>query len=206
MFPENNQPAPQVSSDYLNQIAPKAPRKSLIPKSTPVKLGLIALVVIILVTVIGMLASVASSSIGDSERLAARLLSTQSVVELAKPNIKNTKLRAMNSDLSIYLSNTIRDAKPILAKSNININKLSKNVTVAESDAKLLATLEDARLNAVYDRIYASEMAHQLDTTLILMRQILNSTRSTSLKAFLQNTYQTLQPTQKQFEDFNAND
>jgi hypothetical protein len=49
-------------------------------------------------------------------------------------------------------------------------------------------------------------MAHQLDITLILMQKIFNSTSDSSLKSFLSTAYKNLQPTQKQFEDFNAND
>ncbi|HUC96426.1 MAG TPA: hypothetical protein VMR16_02045, partial [Candidatus Saccharimonadales bacterium] len=162
--------------------------------------------VIIIVTILGILASLASNNIGDTQRLAARLLATQDIANSAIPNIKSSQLRGMNSSLDIFLTNTIRDATPILAKNNININKLNKNVTAAESDANTLATLNDARLNAIYDRIYAGEMAHQLDITIILMQQIYKNTGDSSLKNFLSNAYQSLQPTQKQFADFNATD
>jgi hypothetical protein len=204
MYPENNEPA--MNSDYLNQIASKPQKKSLIPKSKPVMIGVIAIGFLILVTIVGVVASVASGSVGDTEKLAARLQATQSVVESAKPNIKNSQLRGFNSELSTYLITIVSNEAPILAKHNINVNKLSKNVIASESDAKILATLEDARLNAIYDRIYASEMAHQLDITMILMQKIYKSTNDSNLKNFLSNAYQTLQPTQKQFADYNATD
>lgn len=202
MYPnENQQPLP---SDYLNQIAPKPPKRLDFFRQKPIMIGAIAFGVILLITLLGVISSIASNNIGSTERLAARLMSTKGVVDSATPNIKSTKLRALNSSLGIYLTNTIRDATPILAKNNININKLDKKVTSAESNANMLATLEDARLNAIYDRIYASEMAHQLDTTLILMRQIFTDTRSATLKSFLDNAYKTLEPTQKDFAEFNA--
>jgi predicted amino acid-binding ACT domain protein len=206
MNPDNNQPAPEMNADYLNQISPKPSKRSFIPKSKPVMIGVIAVGFLILITIVGLLASSAGGNIGDTERLAARLQATQDIVSSAKSNVKNHQLRALNSDLDIYLTNTLRDATPILAKHNIQINKLSKTVVSAESDAKILATLEDARLNAIYDRMYASEMAHQLDITIILMQKIFSSTSDSSLKGLLSNAYKTLQPTQKQFEDFNAND
>lgn len=167
-------------------------------------IGAIAVGIIVLISLIAIISSVATSSIGQTERLAARLQSTKNTVKSADSNIKSTKLRAMNSALGIYLTNTIRNATPILASNNIQIDKLDKKVTDAESNEETLAILEDARLNAIYDRIYASEMAHQLDNTLILMRQINNSTNDSDLKTFLDDAYKSLEPTQKEFADFNA--
>ncbi|MCX6728940.1 MAG: hypothetical protein NTV39_04220 [Candidatus Saccharibacteria bacterium] len=206
MNPDNDQPAPVMNSDYLNQIAPKPQKKSLIPKNKPVVVGIIAIGFLVLITIVGLLASLASGNIGDTERLVARLQATQDIVNSAKTNVNNHQLRALNSSLDIFLTNTLRDATPILAKKNIKIDNLSKTVVNAESDAKILATLEDARLNAVYDRIYASEMATQLENTTILMKKIFNSTNDKSLKSFLSNAYLTLKPTQKQYADYNASD
>jgi hypothetical protein len=148
----------------------------------------------------------AGGNVGDSERLAARLQATQDIIQSSRPNVNNHQIRASNSVLDTYLTNTLRDLTPILAKHNINVNKLSKTTVNAESDAKILATLEDARLNATYDRIYASEMAHQLDITLILMQKIYKDTSDSSLKSVLSSAYQSMKPIQKQYEDFNAND
>ena len=206
MNPDNNQPAPAINPDYLNQITPKPQKKSLIPKSKPLLVVLVGIGVIVVITVLGIVASLATGNIGDTERLAARLQATQDIVHSTKSNVKNHQLRALNSSLDIYLTNTLRDATPILAKHNIDINKLSKTVISAESDANILANLENARLNAIYDRIYASEMANQLENTVILMQKIYKSTNDNNLKSFLSNAYKTLQPTQKQFADFNAND
>lgn len=207
MNPNNDQPAPVMNSDYLSQIAPKPQKKSLIPKSKPLLAVLVGIGVIVVITVLGIVASLATGNIGDTtERLAARLQATQDIVHSTKSNVKNHQLRALNSSLDIYLTNTLRDATPILAKHNIDINKLSKTVISAESDANILANLENARLNAIYDRIYASEMANQLENTTILMQKIFKSTNDKSLKSFLNNAYLTLQPTQKQFADYNASD
>jgi hypothetical protein len=206
MNPENNRPTPAMNSDYLNQIAPKPPRKSLIPKNKPLLVGILAIVAVVVVVILGVVSSIASGTIGDNERLAARLVATQAIVDSATPNIESSQLRDLNSSLSLYLTNTIRDITPILAKYNVNINNLSKNVTNAESDTQVLTTLENARLNGNYDLIYATEMSNQLDNTIILMQKIYADTNSSSLKTFLSSAYQSLEPTQKQFADFNAAD
>jgi hypothetical protein len=205
MYPENN-PQPQPPPDYLNQIAPKPPKKMLFPQNKAVVMGTIIIGVILLFIIIGIIANISSNNNSDTERLAARILTTQSIVNSAQTNLKDSQLRGINSSLSLYLANTLVEATPILAKQNININKLNKNVISAESGTKTLATLNDARLNGIYDRIYASEMANQLENTIILMQKIYKNTNSSSLKSFLSSTYQNLQPTQKQFANFNADD
>jgi type II secretory pathway pseudopilin PulG len=206
MNPDNNQPAPSMNSDYLNQIAPKPQKKSLIPKNKPIMVGVIAVGFLILITIVGLVASLAAGNISDTERLAARLQATQDIVNSATNNIKDHQLRASNSNLDTFLTNTLRNLTPILAKNNIKINNLSKSALSAESNTKILTTLEDARLNAIYDRIYASEMANQLDITIILMQKINTNTSDSSLKTVLNTAIESFQPTQKQFADFNADD
>ncbi len=198
---DNQQPLP---SDYLNQITPKSTKRINILGQKPILIGAIIVGILFIIVVIGMISGAASNNKGTTERLAARLISTKSTVDSAKANIKSTKLRALNSSLGVYLTNTIRDITPILAKQNIKIEKIDKKITLAESNTNLIATLEDARLNAIYDRIYAGEMAHKLDSILILMNQIYNGTKNQTSKDFLKNAYSSLEPTQKEFADFNA--
>ena len=81
---------------------------------------------------------------------------------------------------------------------------MDKAIITKESGEELKKTLEDARLNAVFDRTYAREMAYQLDTIAALMGDIHESTKSKSLKEFLINTDKNLQPIKNQFTDFNA--
>ena len=198
MNPNDNQPIP---SDYLNQIAVQPPKKVNFVRKQPILIGGVAIIaVIIILTIISNL----SGGIKPSEQLAARLIATKSVADDATSKIKSPELRALNSNLKIYLTNTIRDIAAPLLKDKINVNRLDKKATVAESNVQLLATLEDARLNAIYDRTYAREMAYQLDTVLTLMRQIYNDTSNKDLKSFLDSKIENLVPIQKQFADFNS--
>lgn len=191
----------QPPADYLDRIAPKAtPKKGFLNKR-PILIGSFGLIIIMIIV---LTAGVLMGRIDSTEKLAARLITTESIADGATSKIKSTQLRALNSELKLYLTNTIRDIEPILTKDNIKIKKLNKKVTVAESGEKMLATLEDARLNAIYDRTYAREMAYQLDTILTLMHQISSSTRNKDLQSFLENSQKNLEPTQKQFADFNA--
>lgn len=199
MYPNDNQPISHPSN-YLDQIAPQKQAKNNLLNSKVILFGGIAIIVLLIIIAIGSL----SGGIKPAEQLAGRLLSTQGIVTNATSRIKDTQLLTINSELKIYLINTIRDITPLLTKQNININKLSSTVTKAESNATILATLEDARLNAEYDRTYAREMSYQLDTVLTLMQQISKNTSDSQLKNFLNDAYNNLAPTQKQFADFNA--
>lgn len=220
MYP-NQPPAPQVpqppqqvptpapvptptSADYLNQIAPKSPKTPLFkmgPKLIAMIGGVLVLIVIILSITVN---AIASSQREPVERLTARLTTTQEVVSAAQPNLKSSQLRSLNSNLKIYLTNTNRDIVEPLAAAKIDVKKIDKKITAAESGTALMEVLEDARLNVDYDRVYAREMAYKLETTMILMEKIYNTTSSKKLKTFLESAFKNLEPTQKAFADFNA--
>ena len=194
----NNQ---QTSLDYLNQISTSTSPKKPFILNKFVLLGAGAIILFIIIIIIGSFLSGGSKPI---EQLAARLNATDSILSDATPKVKSSQLRTFNSNLKIYLTNTIRDLTPILTKQKIDIKKLSPNITASENTTPTLAILEDARLNVVYDRTYAREMSYKLTTVLALMNQILLSTTDTDLKTFLNSAITNLEPTQKQFADFNA--
>lgn len=197
MYPDQH----EYSIDYLNQIAPQAPKKGLSPKLRIIVLALggVTLLTIILMIIAGLNAP----RTDDAQHLAARLQSTQKIVDAAQSNLHSSQLRSLNVNLNIYLSNANRDIAAPLKNNGINPAKLNKSIVARENGATITATLDDARLNAVYDRTYAREMTYQLETTMVLMQQIYRSTKSTSLKTFLQTEYDNLTPIQKGFAEFN---
>jgi predicted outer membrane protein len=195
-----------LPTDYLNQIAPQAPKRP--PFSFGIKQLLIigaalVVLVIILAVVVG---NIANSKKDPLEHLSARLTATQAVVTDAQINLKSSELRSLNSNLNIYMTNTNRDITAPLTAAGINTKKLSTSIVASESTTALSARLENARLNAVYDSTYAREMAYQLGTLMTLMNQIYKSTSNASLKTFLQSAYENLKPTQASFANFTATD
>ncbi len=197
------QPQQPISIDYLNQIAPQAPKRKLPLTRMQLiifgVLGVALIVVMILVIIVGL-----TSSKNPTQQLAARLQNTQVIVNDAKTKLKSSALRALNSNLDIYLAETNRGIAAPLLKDKIDVTKLDKSIVASESGADVTTRLEDARLNAIYDRTYAREIAYRLETLVTLMRQIYSSTNNKDLKAFLETAYKNLEPTQKAFEDFNA--
>jgi len=189
--------------DYLNQIAPEAPKKGM---SNKLFLGVIGGGLLVAI-IVGLLLLSGGSSNGSTEkmqRLAARLTTLETIADEADRTIKSGQLRSTNSNLKIFLTNTNRDITDPLLKNGVDTKKIDKKIETAENGEKLKKSLEDARLNAVFDRIYAREMSYQLDTVSALMVELYNSSASKSLKDFLVTTNKNLEPLKTQFADFNA--
>jgi len=201
MNPNDSQDIP---SNYLDEIAPKNSNGSLLNKKSTlivIILGTLTLITILLMMVI----QLTKGNSNTTEQLAARLTSIKSTVNQSTDSLKSPSIRAINSDLKIYLTNTIRDFKPFLEKKNIDIEKLSPKILETESNDQLLERLEDARLNAVFDRTYAREMSYTLESTENLINAIIKSNKDAEFKIFLENAKTNLTPIQEEFESFSSN-
>ena len=204
MYPDQNQNAnqQQYSIDYLNEIAPQQPKSGMSNKLFLFVVGgglLLAIAVGLM-----LLTSGGGGPKEQMQTLAARLQGLQTIAGDSQKTIKSGELRSTNSNLSILLANANRDIAEPLLNNGVDVKKMDKAIITKESGEELKKTLEDARLNAVFDRTYAREMAYQLDTIAALMGDIHENTKSKSLKEFLINTDKNLQPIKKQFTDFNA--
>lgn len=195
-----NKKQPSYSVDYLNQIAVKPQKKFQFSKTQKLVFGGVGLVLLIIVIV--SLINLMNRPNLDLERLAARLQSTETTVGDSQDKLKDTDLRSQNSSLKIYLASANKDIGPILSKQHINANKLDSKIVEQESGDAMSARLEDARLNAIFDRTYAREMAYQLETTITLARKIHDSSSSSSLKDFLNTVLNSLVPVQQYLSDF----
>ena len=197
MNPEQN----QYPIDYLNQIAPQQKKPVM---NTKIVIALIAGGLLVAVIALFALNSGGAGPVQKMQTLAARLQTLQAVSSKAQKSIKSGDLRSINSNLTIYLTNTNRDIVGPLGKNGVDIKKLDKSIVAAEKGEKLSQTLENARLNATFDRTYTREMSYQLDTIAALMQDIYHSSNSKTLKDFLTTTDGNLQPIKKQLAGFNA--
>ncbi len=195
--------APTPPPDYLNQIAPQQPKR---PKLTfgPKLIALIGGILVIIVIIISVTVNImVQNGRQPLQKLSARLDATATVVSDAQDTLRSSQLRSLNSSLSLYLTDINRDIATPLQSAGVNVDKIDEKITSQESPTALTTRLEDARLNAIYDRTYAREMAYQLDTLITLMKEIIASTSNSQLKTFLESTYPKLEPTQTGFADFN---
>lgn len=210
--PQAAQPAaaqPQYSIDYLNQIAPPAKKPGLDNRIFFFIIG----GGLVLAAIVGMLTLFSGGS-GPTEKmklLAARMETLQKVADDSQKNIKSNKLRSTNSSLTVFLTNANHDIADPLAANNIDVKKLDKSITDDEKTKLegMTKKLDDARLNAVFDRTYAREMSFELTTLESQMETIYKSTSSKKMKDFLSKTDENITPIIKQLNAFNpttAND
>lgn len=73
-----------------------------------------------------------------------------------------------------------------------------------ETSQETTEKLEEARLNGVFDRVYAREMSYRLTTIMIQLDTLHKTTDDAALKEYLESTYKNLEPLQKQFEEYNT--
>jgi len=198
MYQDNNQENP---IDYLDQIAPKTQSNNWLLSKKPLIIGLIVMAgLLIIISAFSMF----SGNSASTARLAARLSSTETLAKNATKNIKSSQLRATNANLTSYLTNAIRDIEPFLAKEGIKIKSIDKAIVASEATIKVDAILEDARLNAIYDRTYSREMAYRLDMVITLMNKINKSSNSKSLKQYLTTSVENLTPIRDAMSSYNA--
>ena len=191
-------------NDYLNQIAPKPPKKPL--QNHMVRLGIIGAGLIVLVIILSVVAtSISNSRRAPAERLSVRIDTTQTIADESQGTLRSSQLRSLNSDLRLFFTNTKRDIGEPLATIGVTPQSINQSIVTEEtSRAEAISQrLEDARLNAVFDRTYAREMAFQLSTVLTLLQEVYAGTSNQSARDFTDATYENLEPLQAGFENFN---
>lgn len=200
MNPPNGQPP----LDYLNQIAPQAPKKPLfVLNLRTIILGGIAAVILICI-IAGIGGAISSAQKEPWQRLSARLNATTAVVDGATANIKSSQLRSINSDLKLYLTNTKRDLTAPLTALDIKIDKLPEKIVASERSTGITERLEDGRLNAKYDSTYAREMTYQLATILSLLQELYATNVGPQTKEQLKAAYDNLLPTYTTVSQYSA--
>lgn len=196
-----NGPAPV---DYLNQIAPQAPKKSLFTWNvrTIIFAGLSLIALIILIASIG--GALANANKEPWQRMSARLDVTEKIVDSSTRNIKSSQLRSINSDLKLYLTNTKRDLAVPIGELGIELKKTPEKIIAEENGTGITQRLENGRLNARFDSTYAREMTYQV-ATILSQLQILHATNVGPItKSTIKTAYDNLLPTYKDLSEFSA--
>jgi hypothetical protein len=207
VYPPQPYQAPPAASplDYLNQIAPQQQTKKPLFKGLR-GIILIGLILVVIVSILALVVNLATSGqSAPGQQLAVHLKSGQTLADGAQGQLKSSTLRSLNSNLRIFYTNTNRDAAAPLLAAGVSVAKLDETAVANESSriALVKQRLEDARLNAVYDRTYAREMAYELATLMALIRQVYNQSNDATLRSYLDNTYKNLEPTQASFAAYN---
>lgn len=204
----DNQPLPPVQSSpdptYLDSIAVKPTVKTM----NPLMLwGLIGGVLAVLVIAVALLAGGVGPSTKDKLTTYGAMISNlKTVSEDAQENIQSSQLRTLNSSLTLVLTNANRDLASPLKSQEISLKeKSNEQISDVASNVKgLNERLENARLNAVFDRTYAREIAFYLKTLRSEMSELYKQTRNEKLKTVLAQTDDTIEPLAIDFSSFKA--
>lgn len=120
--------------------------------------------------------------------------------------IRSSQLRAINIDLGNYLVSTKAALANQLKQQNTDPAKLDKSLqtTQAAATKDITEQLDDAKLNAVFDRTYAREMSYQLEKVAIMLTSASKATSRSSAKTALSTARTNLESVKKQLDDFST--
>lgn len=195
---------PQHPIDYLDSIS-TAPKKR--PGAVNDKLFFGALIAgAISILLVGSLIFLngGTSSKEDMARLSTRLQNLQKISDDARETVVSSELRATNINLALTLANANHDIVEPLKTYGLEPKKIDKKITTEEDPKELTDKLEDARLNAIFDRTYAREMTYELGTLLILIEQLQTKVEDSDQQEFLSTLRTNIEPLQKQFDTFGS--
>lgn len=201
--PPQQQPQPDYSVDYLNQIA--APVKPTFAPSPLILLGVIGVGVLAIVGfAILMFGSSGTSSLERMAGLNLRLASLQKIADTQQRQLRDNNLRSINAAFSLYLSNTLRDIKDPIAKSGVNEKTVTKKLSADEAtfSSDVNTKFEEAKLNVILDRTYAREMVYQIGVLRNMMATVHKNTGNTELKTALETSDPSFAQSARGFEEF----
>lgn len=198
--PTSTEPS-QLNTTYLDQIAAPVTQKTVSPV---VLWGAIGGILLVLGIVVMMILNSGGPTHGQRlATLVERINAVKALTTQSQRTIRSGQLRSINSALSITLSNTSRDSAKPLEAANQKLDPAKKSPELTSELDKMKTRLENARLNNVYDRVYAREIAYQVSQTRTELKNLAKSSSSKSLKEFAGTTEKNLAPLNAQLTTFN---
>ncbi len=199
------------SLEYLNSIsrpaqATSAPSALLDQK--PVKIGLFALLGIVILAIIFMFLSSNSTpsgpaELGNLEVLYSRLTDLSSKVSTYNKQVKSPSLRSTGSSLSIILTNSTSNLSSLLLSDyGLEPEKIAPSAELTSEFETSLASLEKARLNGLLDRTYANELEYAVSVLLAVESSALDKTENESLKSVLESSTSSLENIESDLSDY----
>ena len=162
---------------------------------------------VILALIIAVLFMFNSGGPSQAESFTAYVHRAQALSKLttnSKKTIQSTELRALNATTNIVLNTANQESTSVLAA--VQLKKLptpAKPSPVTAEFSQLTTKLNDARLNVVYDRVYAREVGYQLAKIRAELSTLYKASKSKSLRAYLEKTDGNLKPLVSQYNEFN---
>src|SRR5664279_2797079 len=138
--------------DYLNNIGIPAKKPGIDKKFIMlVGGGLLAAIILVIVLISS---GGGGASTQKLQTLFVRLDTLSAVSKLATKQIQSNTLLIDNANLAIFLTDATTSLKQPFTSAGIIKEKIDKTILTKYDGTKLKQTLDDARLNVLYDRVY----------------------------------------------------
>lgn len=146
----------------------------------------------------------APSAVDKAAALNVRLTSLQQLASASQQTLRDNDLRSTNAAFSLYLSNTLRDINDPVTAMGANAESVVKPITATEASyiEDIKTKFEEAKLNVMFDRTYAREMAYQIGVLGTMMTGVYKATTSASLKKALETSTASLEQSLESFQTF----
>lgn len=204
-----NNPEPPLTPDgiapidYLEQIAPKEKASFGFSRKQVAIVGGVVLLTFIGFAVATVLQGNRPNINALSQQVTTRVATTGFIAKESQRHLQSRELDALTSSLVIQLANTSTGLTTAFAEAGVGVGG-AKDATVDDTSAETTEKLEDARLNGIFDRVYAREMSFRLTTIMLQLDSIHKTTDNVKLRQYLEETYKNLEPLQKQLEKYSA--
>lgn len=190
----------QYSIDYLDQLA--GPTRKGIDKKFIIA-GAAGALALLLAAALLFATPRSSVSTQSEVSLYTTMVDVEASTRQSSRHIKNSQLAAINSNFRTSLTNATRDMADPLSSMGQDPTRLKSAATKAPyHDDKLVATLEDARLNGVYDRIYANEINTKVLFILTYMESIEKNNSRESMQEFIKSNQSSFTQIQQSIEEY----
>jgi hypothetical protein len=199
-------PNSQYPIDYLNQLA--GANSSTTQFNPKIVIGGIVGFLITALAVLFLVFNNGGGPVGPKpeETLYKTIVDTAQITNDSKRKISSNKLVSINSSLNIVLLNSITGMTDPLQKSGLEAKKLESAAKKEKAFEKPMAKLEDARLNAIYDRAYVREIDFKIQSMLLLIEKINKMSTNKSLKDYLGKTKPDIEKVKDELDDFKKSD
>lgn len=199
-------PGPQVppGSTYLDQIAGQPTVKKMNPLILWVLIGGGILVLGLLV--IFMLNLLKPKTPEQLTQFVYRVEALQELTGAQAKNIQSSKLVALDGNVNSILAGIQQEGAPALAAQGVKKLALvpPKASAVALEYAEIASRLDDARLNAAFDRTYVREITYQLGRLRAEIQTIRTGTHSSTVLDFLSTSDSNLKPLEEAYSNYVA--
>lgn len=196
-----------IDINYLNEISAPVKSGGVTKKQKLILLIAGAALALIVLAVVMIVFSISAGQKTDTVTSAyLRLSNLQASARNLQKNVSDSSLRAINAEFNTQLTNSVRDFGVKMEEAGIELDKISTKVE--EDETAHIDTfnnaMENARLNGIFDRMYATNVLYELNLLIPLIDQAVTNTNNSGLKEILATIRSETVTLQERFTSFNS--